>query len=186
MAATANGWCRPCRVGYLATVEIRSKKLFEAIDPHGHDLRPEGMQCGGCREAWATDGYCYDCRIGYVDGHGYFTKLTYHLAKGDARDPATLTCGVCAAAAADTKLPPAGAGWCDACERGMVGNVEFRDRKDYDAARKQFDLLLRAVKESERCEMCSMLLFYGGVCRSCDITYRNGKVVPEGPKGLRD
>ena len=62
------------------------------------------MTCISCREAWATDGYCYDCRIGYVDGHGYFTSLTYLLARGEVRDPATITCGVCAKAAADTTL----------------------------------------------------------------------------------
>ena len=56
----------------------------------------------------------------------------------------------------------------------MVGNAAFRDKKDYMAAQKQYELLLRAVKESERCEMCSMLLFYGGVCRDCGITYKNG------------
>ena len=177
MAATSNGWCEVCRVGYLATVEIRSAKLFESIDPHGHKLTPDKMTCISCREAWATDGYCYDCRIGYVDGHGYFTSLTYLLAQGEVRDPAKLTCGVCARAAVDTTLPLDDQAWCDACGQGLVGNVVFRDKKDYAAARKQFELLLRAVKESQRCEMCSMLLFYGGACRACKISYKNGKVV---------
>ncbi len=168
MAATSNGWCQVCRVGYIATVEIRSAQLFEALDAHGHDIPdPMAMDCVVCREAFSTDGYCYDCRIGFVGGHGYFTKLTYLLAKGEAPDPAKVTCGVCAKAD----------GWCTVCGQGMVGNVVFSDKKDYAAARKQFELLLRAVKESERCEMCSILLFYGGVCRACDITYRNGKVV---------
>ena len=168
MASTNNGWCDVCRVGYLATVEIRSARLFEALDANGHDFpEPGATGCVVCREAWTTNGYCHDCRIGFVGGHGYFTKLTYLLAKGAVRDPAKITCGVCAKAS----------GWCNACGHGMVGNVAFRDKKDYAAARKQFELLLRAVKESERCEMCSMLLFYGGVCRACDITYQNGKVV---------
>ncbi len=182
MASTANGWCDVCRVGYLATVEIRSAKLFEALDANGHEFPEPGTTgCVVCREAWTTNGYCHDCRIGFVDGHGYFTKLTYLLAKGEVRDPAILTCGPCAKAAADTTLPMERQGWCDACGQGMVGNVVFRDKKDYAAARKQFELLLRAVKESQRCEMCSMLLFYGGVCRACDITYKNGKVVEPKP-----
>ncbi len=178
MAATNNGWCDVCRVGYLATVEIRSAKLFEALDANGHDFpEPGAMNCVVCRDAWSTGGYCHDCRIGFVDGHGYFTKVTYLLAKGEVRDPAKLACTVCAKAAADKTPPLADEGWCDACGRGMVGNVAFRDKKDYAAARKQFDLLLRAVKESKRCEMCSMLLFYGGVCQACNITYKNGNVV---------
>ena len=167
-AATSNGWCQGCRVGYIATVEIRSAQLFEALDAHGHDIAdPKAMDCVACRDAFSTDGYCHVCRIGFVGGHGYFTNLTYLLAKGEVTDPAKVTCGVCAKAR----------GWCDACGQGMVGNVVFRDTKDHAAARTQFELLLRAVKESERCEMCSMLLFYGGVCRACDITYKNGKVV---------
>ncbi len=183
MAATNNGWCDACGVGYLATVEIGSAKLFEALDADGHDFpEPEASACPVCRDAWATNGYCHDCRIGFVDGHGYFTKVTYLLAKGEVRDPAKLACTVCAKAAADTALPLADEGWCDVCGRGMVGNVAFRDKKDYAAARKQFELLLRAVKESERCEMCSMLLFYGGVCQACDITYKNGKVVERAEK----
>jgi len=172
MAATSNGWCRVCRVGYIATVEIKSAQLFEALDVHGHDIAdPAAMDCIVCRQVFETNGYCGNCRIGFVGGHGYFTKLTYMLAKGKVTDPAKVTCDVCAKADR----------WCDACGGGMVGNVVFRDKKDYAAARKQFELLLRAVKESERCEMCSMLLFYGGVCRACDITYRNGEVVAQAP-----
>ena len=40
--------------------------------------------------------------------------------------------------------------------------------------------------------MCSMLLFYGGVCQACNITYKNGKVVSpkkletKGTEGQRD
>ncbi len=160
MAATSNGWCQGCRVGYVATVEIRSAALFEALDANGHDLDPSEITCVACREVWATDGYCSACRVGWVNGHGYHTKLTYLLAKGEVVDPAKIKCGVRA--------------WCDACGYGVVGNAAFRDKKDYMAAKKQFELLLRAVKESERCEMCSMLLFYGGVCRDCGITYTNG------------
>jgi hypothetical protein len=174
MAATSNGWCQVCRVGYIATVEIKSAQLFEALDAYGHDIPdPRAMDCVVCRDAFLTDGYCPDCRIGFVDGHAYFTKLTYLLARGEVRDPAKVTCGVCAKADR----------WCDACGRGMVGNVAFREKKVYAAARKQFELLRRAVKESERCEMCSMLLFYGGVCSACKITYRNGKVVEPKPAG---
>ncbi len=193
MAPTSNGWCDGCRVGYLATVEIRSWQLFESLDAHGHAIPdPGAMDCVVCRKAFATDGTCGDCRIGFAGGHAYFTTLTYLLAKGEIRDPAKITCGICAKAAVDTTLPLEDPGWCDACGHGMVGNVAFRDKKDYAAARKQFELLLRAVKESERCEMCSMLLFYGGVCRACNIMYKNGMVVPpakpatEGTEGQRD
>ena len=150
MAPTRNGWCDGCRVGYLATVEIRSAKLFEAIDPYGHEMHPDKMACVSCREAIPKDGYCYECRIGFVDGHGYFTKLTYLLAQGEVRDPATITCDVCSKSACDTTLPVTDLVWCNACGRGMVGNVEFHDKKDYDAARKEFELLRQLVRNRGR------------------------------------
>ena len=165
MAPTSNGWCQGCRVGYVATVEIRSADLFEALDANGHDVDdPDAVTCDVCREDWATGGYCYDCRVGWVDGHAYHTKLSYLLARGEVVDPAKIKCGVDA--------------WCEPCEYGVVGNVAFRNKKDYVAATKQFELLLRAVKESERCEMCSMLLFYDGICQDCKITYKNGHPKP--------
>ncbi len=182
MASTSNGWCDGCRTGYLATVEIRSAKLFESLDANGHNVTdPASMDCVVCRDAFPRNGYCGDCRIGFVGGHAFFTRLTYLLARGETRDTSTISCTSCSRAAADTTLPLEDVRWCDLCGHGMVGNVVFRDTFEYAAARKRFERLLRAVRESERCEDCAMALFHGGACRRCDITFKNGEPLKSKP-----
>ena len=54
-ARRTNGWCAAKNVGYVASVEIRSHALYEALDAHGHDIDPAAVTCATCRRrSWAS------------------------------------------------------------------------------------------------------------------------------------
>ena len=91
----SSGWCRACQVGYVASVEIRSALLFEALDAHGHQINPDSIECGSCRTALESDGFCDACKRGFVAKELYFSPLTYHLAKGKVRDTSRIACRTC-------------------------------------------------------------------------------------------
>ncbi len=184
-AKLTNGWCHACRVGYVASLPIRSEIFFEALDPHGHKLDPALMPCSECKAALAAEALCKQHRIGFVDNQAYLSKLTYALAKGRVRQVWTITCRRCKSNALShtiikpAKKPdaktPAPDGWCDVCKIGMVGNVEFSKREDFDLASAEFRKLIPAAKTAERCGQCAYAQLYDGTCRVCGISYRGGK-----------
>lgn len=146
--------------------------LFEALDAHGHELDIVNVKCPSCRDAIARDGFCETCRIGWVKKLAYFSRLTYHLARGKACDPAALTCATCRKNAATH-------GWCAACGIGMIGNVAVTDRTDFEGGCRGFDLMSAAVAASGRCEACALAILNDEPCFYCKITYRDGKPVPK-------
>ncbi len=179
-ARLTHGWCGPCKVGFVASVEIRSPVLYEALDPHGHDLVPDAIECTSCKAGLAVDGYCEVHRYGFVGGHAYMTKLTYYLAKGQALDVSRIDCRTCRMNAErhrhqPGKTPLETGGWCDTCQVGMVGNVALRDRKDFEAASREFSKLLEAVQTARRCELCAGAMLYDTHCPVCNISYKDGK-----------
>jgi hypothetical protein len=180
-ARLKNGWCEPCRVGYVASVEVRSRMLFETLDAHGHDIDPASIECGSCQAALKTDGFCDRCRWGFVDKKLYFSRLTYYLARGEVKDVSKLTCRTCAKNATKVKLPLDPHRWCEQCKVGMVGNTAFKEKKDFDAASRELDRLLRAVRAAQRCEYCGVTLFMDSTCPKCNITYKDGKKVETPP-----
>ncbi len=183
-ARLTNGWCHACGVGYIASLPIKSELLFEALDPHGHEVDPALMPCSECKAALAAEALCTRHRIGFVGHKAYFSKLTYALAKGEVREVSTISCERCKSNALrhtakpttkpDTKTP-APDGGCDVCKSGMVGNVAFRKRKDFDLASAEFRKLIPAAKTAERCGECAYRQLYDGTCRVCAISYRGGK-----------
>ncbi len=162
-ARLINGWCRRCAVGYVGGVTIKSWLLFDYLDAHGHDIQPASLQCAGCQEALRNDGYCPRCRWGFVQKRLYFSRLTYCLGRGQVQAPAGLSCEACRQAAAT-------AGWCERCAIGRIGPVTYTDRADYDAARVEYQRLLRAVEIADRCEFCALALLSGIPCVKCEAT----------------
>lgn len=167
-AKTSNGWCGGCDVGYVAGVQIKSRELFEAIDAHGHQVDPNSYRCEKCRKALATDGFCGACKTGFVRKEAYFSKLTYYLAKGSARNPSEINCSACQKNAEHQ-------GWCGACEVGMVGHFAFADRADYEAAGKAQKVLIRAIELAAKCETCAVAMAVDRSCYRCEISYEDGK-----------
>ena len=76
-----SGWCEACSVGYVADNTIRSKALYDALDPHGHDVDVAGMPCASCRAAASSDGFCAQHARGFVGGRAYLSRLAYHVAR---------------------------------------------------------------------------------------------------------
>lgn len=163
-AKERNGWCSKCNVGYIAGRRVEYAKLFETLDPHGHDFMLESLKCPVCHNAAGSEGYCDDCRIGFVHQMAYFTRLTYGLAQGRTIDPASLSCAVCRANMAES-------GWCDACGRGMVGNVAYSDRAVFDSTAREYKVLLAAIERAPTCEICACAMVVHRSCPICGISY---------------
>ena len=165
-----NGWCRKCKIGYVAAVAIESEVLFEALDAHGHHIDVDSMKCESCRTALASDGFCERCNWGFVGKQLYYSKLTYLLAKGKPKDLSSIKCAGCR----KNLLKP---GWCDSCKLGMVGQVAFEDKKMFEQASREYRKLLAAVKMAQRCEICAVALFSDAKCPKCKKTYKDGQEI---------
>lgn len=169
-AKRTNQWCDRCKVGYVAGTPIRSKVLFDALDAHGHVLDLSSIKCEQCQNAIAHEGFCETCRIGWHLKQAYFSRLTYHVSRGVVRPDGPIACSTCRQNA--TRY-----GWCDACALGSVGNVEFRDRADFDGACRGYDLMMAADEASRRCETCALAILTDTSCFYCKVTYKEGRPV---------
>jgi len=175
LAKRTNGWCEAANAGYVAGVEVRSRFLFEVLDTDGHAIVPADVTCGTCREALRNDCYCPIHRMGYVRGEAFMSPLTYHLARARAVSPATLPCPTC-------RKHARGIGWCDKDRVGIAGGFAFDDRDEFEAFRKEYALLLEAVRMSATCETCAGAMITNGYCRVHRLTYRDGRPVPTAPQ----
>ncbi len=166
------GWCHACDLGHVAGIAIKSQMLFEALDAHGHHIDPKLMKCKGCKEALATDGFCKNCQWGFVDKQLYHSKLTYYLAKGKPKAKSASSCSACKA---HTGKPT----WCESCKIGAVGNVAYTDKATYQSAAVEYGRLRQAVELSGKCEDCGVAFFMGTKCLKCNISYKDGKQLPQ-------
>ena len=116
-------WCDAHEIGHVAGVEITSAELFETLDAHGHVIPSRSITCKVCRNAKASTGYCEDHHMGWVNGLAYMSRLTYHLARGENREPGEITCEAC-------REHTKSLGWCETCQLGRVGHVERRIADD--------------------------------------------------------
>lgn len=171
-ARRINGRCEFHGIGYVAEIPIHSALLHETLDAHGHQVDPDTFECEACRKAIATDGFCEKDRIGFIGGLAYFSRLTYELARGEWMPPGALSCPICRKNAED------GPGWCDQCERGMVGHTAIRDREAYEATAKAVAILRAAIEMTERCEHCAVAMVTDTDCPYHRIFYKDGDPVP--------
>ena len=170
LAKKKDGWCRQCKVGYVASIQVPSAALFEALDAHGHDIDPKRLRCASCKKALENDGFCDRCRMGFVKKQAYLSRLTYYVARGKVTERSKITCATCRKNAQTY-------GWCESCKVGRIGNFALDKKADLEEAQKAFKLLERAIRMLDRCETCAVALFTGGRCRACKLTYRNGNPV---------
>jgi hypothetical protein len=160
-ALMANTWCAACGVGYVGGTPVCSAMLFEALDAHGHEIMPSAFECPTCQAALACDGFCDECRFGFVDERLYFSRLTWLLAQGEVRPAVALGC------------PEHGRSeWCGSCGRGAVGNVVFDDPVLYASAAREQQRLLDSIDTIPRCELCATAMFMGAQCTRCGYDYR--------------
>ena len=181
-ATNANVWCEAHAVGYVATVPIWSKELFEAIDAHGHEIERKHMRCATCLDAIDNDEYCVRSKIGYVGDKAYLSRLTYLLATGRRHDAKKLTCKTCRVHATRFARPMKrptleSFGWCKEHKLGWIGNIAYQDRDRFEETATEFRRLLRAMELADRCESCATASFYDTYCPVCRIQYRDGRPV---------
>lgn len=162
-----NGWCKRCNLGHVAGRSVKSARLFEALDAHGHDLNPETFHVPLCSEAAQNDAWCPEIAMGFVASKLYFTRLTWGLAKGRPVIVERLSCAVCRASGGDQ---PA---WCDACSRGIVGNMAYFDRALFDRTAAEFSTLLAALAKAPTCDYCAAAMLAYQVCPVCRISYQS-------------
>ena len=167
-AKRLNGWCEADKVGYVASIEIRSHQLYETLDAHGHDIEPSAVTCATCREAIGSNGFCAAHRMGYVGGKAFMSPLTYYLAKGRVIDPASVACPVC-------RKHTRGIGWCEAHRVGIAGNRALDDRQDFEGLTKAYAILQAAIETSARCETCAAAMVADGYCAIHRIKYVDGR-----------
>ena len=174
-AKRINAWCEPAHVGYVASVPIRSRFLFEVLDTHGHDIIKSEVKCETCRKAIESDGYCPAHRMGFVHGEAYMSSITYHLARARKIDPRTITCPDC-------RKHTQGIGWCEKDQVGIAGYFAVDDRKEFDELARAYALLLAAVEKSSTCETCAGAMITDGYCRMHNLQYKDGApATPAGP-----
>lgn len=169
-AKRINAWCEPAHVGYVASVPIRSRFLFEVLDTHGHDIIPAKVTCEICRKALQNDGYCPAHRMGYVHGEAYMSSLTYHLAKARKIDPRTITCPDC-------RKHTHGIGWCEKDNVGIAGYFAVDEQQEFDELARAYALLLAAVEKSAQCETCAGAMITNGYCPMHRLHYKDGAPV---------
>ncbi len=170
-AQATNGWCDLHAVGYVASIPIRSRMLYETLDAHGHELNLATFTCPSCKKAIQTEGFCEEHGIGFVNRLAYFTRLTYELARGVYREPEGIECPACRNNAAT-------AGWCAEHGVGMVGGFAIRDELAWRRAAKAAGVLRIAAKKAAQCEACAVAIFYDADCPVHGIWYKDDEPVP--------
>jgi|CXWL01.1.fsa_nt_gi ribosomal protein L32 len=170
-AKVHDGWCDPCKFGFVAGLKIPSKLLFTTID-HGHAVEADLLRCDSCKKMLHEDGFCEACRIGFYKGKMYFSPFTHFLALGVRISRADLTCETCRKNTED-------GGWCETCKRGIFGNVSVTQRKHFDEAVALFRRLKLGLQHLEPCELCGIAMYSNGMCPKCRLVYKDGKGSPE-------
>ena len=173
-AKRINAWCDSENAGYVASVQIRSRFLYEVLDAHGHEIIPAKVTCETCKKALASDGYCPAHKMGFVRGEAFMSPLTYHLARARKIDPATITCPVC-------RKHTRGIGWCDKDRVGIAGYFALDDRQEFSELENAYAILLSAVAMSSKCERCAGAMITDGYCSIHRVTYGNGRAVSGTP-----
>lgn len=169
-AKRSNGWCAQANAGYIASLEIPSHLLYEALDAHGHDIEPSGMACETCRKALAADGFCPAHKMGFVAGKAYLSRMTYQLARSVRIDAAAIQCPIC-------RKNNQGIGWCDTHRLGIAGNHSWTDRQAYSEFQDSYRLLQAALEMLPRCETCAAAMVADGYCPKHRTKYDGGRAV---------
>ncbi|MCA9256510.1 MAG: hypothetical protein KDA33_12770 [Phycisphaerales bacterium] len=172
-ARKVHGWCDACAVGYVAGLPIKSRLLYDTMDAHGHQLQVDRMPCEGCRRLAKTGGFCDANHIGWRNGEAYFSRLTYELSGAYYMAPSQIACRTC-------RDNADGAGWCDACGYGMIGRFAIASRADFDAGRRGFERLQKAIELSARCDYCAMAMVTDTDCFRCKTVFKDGELVASG------
>ena len=171
-ARIENGWCGKCDKGFIAGMLIPSGMLYDEIDPHGHDIQKERIECKSCQTAIARDGYCDTCHVGFVNELAYMSKLTYCLARGTIIRTDENSCKAC-------RLGAGRPSWCGACKRGFLGHFSYSDKGMFERAVHAYGIIEATVRELARCEVCAAAIVVNGHCTKCRKRFVDGRAMPK-------
>ncbi len=166
-AKVHDGWCDPCKIGYVAGLRVPSKLLFTTID-HGHVVEMDMLRCDSCKKMFQVDGFCEACQIGFYKRKVYFSPFTHFLALGIRVNRDDLHCEIC-------RRNMDEGGWCDSCNRGVFGNVSMIQRKHFNEAAAAFRRLKLGLQHLDKCELCGIAMYSNGMCPKHRLDYKDGK-----------
>ena len=173
-AQATNGWCDKHAVGYVASIPIRSRMLYDSLDAHGHQVDLTSFHCDVCQKAIRTDGVCEEHTVGFVNKQAYFTRIAYELARAVYLEPSEIECPECRRNAASS-------GWCARHNVGMIGGFAMRDEAGWRVAARLAGVLRIAAKKVAECERCALAMAYDSDCPYHRIWYKDGKPIPPPP-----
>lgn len=156
-----------CGNSYFDGVSFKSVKLHKALT--GKTVKASYIKCDSCKKAHKSDGTCDNCNLNFADGKSYKSKVAYTLAKGKAIDTSKIKCEICQKAAKNDQ------GWCESCNKGLVGNKVYKDKKEFKAAGEARIVLAKAVETSKKCETCAVAMVTDGTCDACKVSFKDGK-----------
>lgn len=166
-AEETDGRCLKCDVRFVFGQRLKSDRLYEVIDTHGHEVHADRTACAACRDLIARGGFCDACNMGYIAGKGFYARLGYHMGLGRPRDEAGMK-----AACANARDA-----WCTDCREGFAGNRRFVKKDDFEAAMRQVAILKAAIDKAATCEPCAAAMVSDGRCHVCAIAYKAGQAV---------
>lgn len=119
------------------------------------------LACGAqadctCAKAKISDGWCGDCKVGYVDGVQLPSKKLFEALAGKPVDPETIKCSTCRAAAETD-------GFCEKCGTGFVRNHAFHSAIAWKLARGK-----TTDPKTIRCSTCRKAAEDHGWCEECN------------------
>lgn len=161
------GWCSSEDAGYFNCMKIASRKLYDALQ--GKYTSSFNMTNEAQKEAFHKDEWSEEAGEGYVVYKAYRSKVAYWLAKGRSTDPTKIE---------DEFLKKASQrfDWSDEQKVGMVGCAKFKDKDQYENARKAREILEKAIETAATDEDCAvamvMLATTEGDCETLKSRYR--------------
>ncbi len=162
-------WCAPCKGGVAFGHMAKSEKLIAALA--GHEVKADGMKCGGCKTALKNSSKCQHCNVAFRNGMKFHSPVSLALAKGELIEVEKIGCPSCKSVAKE------GQGECTGCKVGFVAGMIFRDMYDYKAAKKADTTLAKAITSSTKCEGCAIAMVSDGTCEHCKVSFKDGEVV---------
>jgi len=164
-------WCEACAGGVAFGHSIKSKELVAALA--GHQMKEEGIKCGGCKTAFKDNGDCKHCKLGFRHGLKFHSPVSLTLAKGELIDAAKIGCPRC------KTIAEKGVGECSGCKTGVVAGLMFHGKDNYRNARTANTTLAKAITASDKCLGCAVAMVSDGTCEGCKTSFKDGKKVAE-------
>ncbi|MBI4717489.1 MAG: hypothetical protein HY763_06775 [Planctomycetes bacterium] len=112
-----------------------------------------------CGIAKVENGWCADCKVGYVAGVKIKSDALFESLQGHEVDEAKIKCPSC------TKAHKAG-GYCEACKAGFIGGNAYHSWVAYRLANGEFKRV-----DDIKCATCRKAAEGSGWCESCGVGY---------------